>query len=53
MDKKARLEKVLERIHQARTQLVLHPDVFDATELLKISETELSELIFEMFPQEG
>lgn len=51
MNRRRRLEEVLARIHQARMQLVLHPDVFEATELLKLSEADLAQLISEMYPQ--
>lgn len=51
-DARSRLERILARIRQARAQLMLHPDAFDATTLLKISETELAIIIDELFPRE-
>jgi hypothetical protein len=50
-DAKLRLDSVLAHIRQARAQLILHPDVFEATALLKFSEAELAAIIAEMFPQ--
>jgi hypothetical protein len=52
MDRKSRLENVLSGIHQARLTLVHHPDVFEATVVLKIAEADLASLISEMFPAE-
>jgi hypothetical protein len=52
MEVRFRLEAVLSAIRQARAQLVLHPDVFDATELLKVCEAELGAILSEMFPSE-
>lgn len=52
MDRRSRLEEVLTRLRQARAQLVLHPDVFQATELLKVSEAELAAIIAEMVSEE-
>jgi hypothetical protein len=49
---KQRLTEIRARIHHARAQLALHPEVFDATEILKIAEAELTALIAEMFPDE-
>jgi hypothetical protein len=51
MEKRFRLEAVLSAIHEARAQLSLHPDVFQATEILKTAEAELAALIAEMFPE--
>jgi hypothetical protein len=50
MDPRLRIEEVLSLIRQARAQVVLHPDVFQATELLKTAETDLAAIIAEMFP---
>jgi len=52
MDRKSRLQNVLSGIHQARLTLVHHPDVFEATIVLKIAEADLAALISEMFPEE-
>jgi hypothetical protein len=50
MDRRSRLEDVLRRIRLARAQLVLHPDAFEATELLKSAESDLAAIISELFP---
>ena len=52
MERQRRLEEVLLHIQKARLQLSLHPDVFEATEHLKIAEADLAALITEMFPKE-
>jgi hypothetical protein len=51
-EKKFRFEVVLRAIHEARAQLATHPDVFQATEILKTAEAELAALISEMFPED-
>jgi len=52
MERQRRLEEVLSHIQKARLQLSLHPDVFEATEHLKIAEADLAALISEMFPED-
>jgi hypothetical protein len=47
---KSRLDSVLAGIRQARAQLDAHPDVFEATAILKVSESALAAIIAEMFP---